>query len=102
MIVESETYMHYACHSGNLFLVDTLIEKNPDLHKPNGIADFPIHNAAKNGHNDTILSFSEKIETLDVNIRGERSQTSLHYAINYANLSTIELIISKKFNFEDK
>tara|TARA_B110000208_G_C11437758_1_gene309633 strand:+ start:23 stop:571 length:549 start_codon:yes stop_codon:yes gene_type:complete len=87
------TALHWACHHGNLEMVDTLVTSGADLNLPNNVGYTPLHHSVMGQH--TAVAIYLIRAGAEVNAKTlDASSTALHYAAWKGMLEVVEELVN--------
>ena len=92
--------LHYACESGNLDIVQYLVDLNHDYSTRDKLGMTPLHYACKHGHLKIVQYFDKLQHNLSLN--DDKNQTPMHLACIGGHYNVVEFLANKTCDFETK
>lgn len=84
---------HWAAITGNLPLVEYLVNKGWDIHERSLYRDTPLHHAAWNGHVDVTQFLLDKGS--DVHATNDKNKNALHGALEHKHAAVVDLLLQR-------
>jgi ankyrin repeat protein len=92
---KQETPLFWASRNGHAPVVELLIQKHADVNKANQSGYTPMYWASRNGHDPVVELLLQNGVLVD---QKTFSNTPLHEASRYGNVSTVKILLKKRAN----